>query len=66
MSSYEDLPVRYDDETLQQYQQRVGKDVYPSHCKMKPIKVSREPEVVEPEPEPEVVEEEVLEDPEEE
>ena len=54
MSSYEDLPVRYDDETLKEYQQRVGEDVYPSKCKMKPIKVKREPVV---EPEPEVVEE---------
>lgn len=53
------LPVRYDDETLKEYQQRVGVDVYPSHCKMKPIKVKRsQPE---PEPEPEV--EEVLEEP---
>lgn len=59
MSSYEDLPVRYDDETLKEYQQRVGLDVYPLNCKMKPIKVKRsQPE---PEPEPEV--EEVLEEP---
>jgi hypothetical protein len=57
------LPVRYDDETLRQYQQRVGEDVYPSHCKMKPPKVKREPEVVEPEPEPEAEPEEVLEEP---
>jgi len=60
------LPVRYDDETLKEYQQRVGEDVYPSHSKMKPPKVKREPEVVEPEPEPEPEVEEVLEEPDEE
>jgi len=49
------LPVRYDDETLKEYQQRVGEDVYPSNSKMKPPKVKREPEV-----------EEVLEEPDEE
>ncbi len=50
------LPVRYDDETLKEYQQRVGEDVYPSHSKMKPIKVKRSQPEPEPEPEPEVEE----------
>ena len=59
MSSYEDLPVRYDDETLKEYQQRVGLDVYPLNCKMKPIKVKRS----QPEPEPEVEEVEEVEEP---